>query len=349
MIKTKFKLPVSLRPPPLVELEYSPEIQGVTQSLIKMWRDCEVKARMYLAGYVRTSNKGKAAIHGSVTHYGLEFFTQKIKDGEITSPDEIEGYSRSKLITIFREAFASEYVKMDDRSRQESEIAYGIAAVLVPIYFAYWRKDFNEEKKTWIELERRGKVVNKETKIPVRIKRDGLYRGTDSRLWLFETKTKEKWNEEYIGAMAARAYQNLLYLVTVWDEYKELPAGVLFNIVRRPLLKRGAKETISAFLDRVEADIKARPNFYFVRYEAPVSKAALEEFRKRHTLELIKFKNWWIQPKEWDIENTDQCLSFNSPCPYMEYCNSRRKNLTGLEIRKDTHDKYETLVLEDMA
>jgi len=332
-----------------VELNYDPKVQGVTQSLLKMKKECEVKARMYARGYVRNTNRSKAQAQGGVFHYGLEFIRRGQLDGTVKTLEQALTLCE-KLPAEFQRHFNDEYLGLDEYSRKEMELAYGVASIMLPFYFRFWAKDFSEEKKQWVELERQGKYVEAESGIPIRFKCDGIYRLTKTgRLWLDETKTKDRWNEEYIAATTAREFQVLLYELVTWRDRGEVPEGVLKDVIRRPQLRLGTNETIAAYCARVKADVMSRPDFYFVRYEVPCLEKDLVEFERRLKLELDAYKKWWDRGHKDDLENTDACFNFNKPCVYMDYCNSRRKNLTGLEIRPDTHDKYKTIAEEEEA
>ncbi len=108
---------------------------------------------------------------------------------------------------------------------------------------------------------------------------DGLGVLVDGRLCLLEHKTcgedispdSEYWSrlrfnpQIYQYVLAARALG--------WDV-----AVVLYDVTRKPSIRQKQTETAEQFGERLAADTKARPEFYFARREVPVLDQDVAEF-----------------------------------------------------------------------
>ncbi len=326
----------------LEAFNYTPEKQGVTISLLNLWLSCEVAARMLQKGYYWPS-KGKSQVQGSVIHHGLDHFYTGFMNGTVSGIDQIleETQHPMFLLKKFDEDFNKEYLESDVETQIEYQTAYGVGAALVPEYFKYWNKDFDRKKIQWLEIERKAKFIHKATGIPIRMKRDGAFKKLDTGTFhLFESKSKDKFNETQLVNHASRNMQNLTYLLGMQDEYHHTPSGILLNVVRRPQLRIKQKETLQAFVIRFRDDIRDRPDFYFIRKPLPVLPQRLQAHDQKLTRILNRFVKWWYSPESEDIDDTERCFPYNKPCPYLKYCTSGKNNTDGLLVKKDTSDSY---------
>ena len=339
----KIKVPTRLEiKRELKQHDYSPEKQGVTVSLLNLWLSCEVASRMYLKGYYWGSSKGKSQVQGTIIHHGLDYFYRRFMAGEVSDVGQVlEECDRPNwLLKKFADDFQKEYQESDVETRVEYQLAYGVGAALVPMYFKHWNKDFDTDQKVWLEIERKAKFIHPATGIAIRGKRDGAFRTADHRYYLFESKSKDKFNENQFINHASRNIQNLTYLLGMQDEYHHTPSGILSNIVRRPSIRMRAKETLQGFVLRIRDDVKDRPDFYFIRKTLPVLPQRLEAQDRKLTIILNRFVKWWYSPEDQDMEDTERCFPYNKPCQYLKYCTSGRKSMEGLSIRPDTSDTY---------
>lgn len=326
----------------LASYNYIPEKQGVTISLLNLWLSCEVAARMSLKGFYWPS-KGKSQVQGSVIHHGLDHYYTGFMKGEVSGIDQIidETDRPMALLKKFEQDYQKEYLESDVETQIEYQLAYGVGAALVPEYFRYWHKDFDRKKIEWLEIERKAKFIHQPTGIPIRMKRDGAFKKVESNTFhLFESKSKDKWNETQLINHASRNMQNLTYLLGMKDEYHHTPAGILLNVVRRPQLRIKQTETLQNFVLRFRDDIKNRPDFYFVRKPLPVLPQRLTVHNEKLTRLLNRFVKWWYTGEAEDVEDTERCFPYNKPCPYLKYCTSGRCNTDGLLVKKDTSDSY---------
>ncbi len=109
---------------------------------------------------------------------------------------------------------------------------------------------------------------------------DGLGVLVDDRLALIEHKTtgssldsgadywmRLRFNQQVLSyVLAARALD--------WDV-----STILYDVVRKPMIKVRQNETLPDFARRLTEDCAARPEFYFARREIPILESDLQEFQ----------------------------------------------------------------------
>jgi hypothetical protein len=108
---------------------------------------------------------------------------------------------------------------------------------------------------------------------------DGLGVMHDGRLVLVEHKTcGEDISPESDYWLRLRANQQVMQYIDAarrlgWDV-----ALVLYDVTRKPAIRLKQGETCEQFADRLAADTRERPEFYFARREVPIIDADMAEF-----------------------------------------------------------------------
>jgi hypothetical protein len=132
-------------------------------------------------------------------------------------------------------------------------------------------------------------------------KMDGVFRPAfnNSTLWLMETKTKGDIDEVGITSGLHKDLQTGIYMLSLQKVYNQQIHGVMYNVIRRTGLRPRVKETSKQFAERVHADIKERPNWYFMRWQRTLDENDLKDFANR-TLNPILYQltQWWDSVKK---------------------------------------------------
>jgi len=308
---------------------YSPEKDGITQSLLNTWRACPVKARLGCKGYYRGELSG-SLIYGIVFHDCQEVCLNLIKDGKITDPKQFtEPGVVHGIVSGVADMHKEEYDSGDHSIKQEWLTSYGLMHGVLPEYFSFWKEDFfsDERKKKFLSVEHVFDVPFGEARL--KGKQDGIYEDVKGSHWLLEHKTKSVVKEDGLLMTIPRDTQVLMYMLAHFIETGVPPRGVLYNIVRKPALRKKATEELEDFVQRCVKDMAVRNDFYFIRYEVAIPWERVKEFERRLLIEVDEFVSWWHQPEEDDKECTGQCLNMYGVCPAITYCNSGRTDLTG--------------------
>jgi hypothetical protein len=199
-------------------------------------------------------------------------------------------------------------------------ISAGWAEALLPAYFNRYENDFH--KLEWVALEEILDILYTLTKKPIRLrgKQDGIVRKS-SGLWLFETKTKGRIDEEAISDKLSIDLQVMVYLWMLWKKYDEMPKGVIYNIIRRPQLRRKQNETPQEFVKRCEIDVAERPDFYFLRIEGELYKSDMTKFEKDFYDILTQLEKWYAG--EYHYKNVMSCTGMYKPCEFLKFCSGQ--------------------------
>ena len=111
---------------------------------------------------------------------------------------------------------------------------------------------------------------------------DGCFYDKRKRLWLFETKTKSRIDEETLQDMILQDVQIMLSLWIIKNVLDRIPSGVLYNVIRRPGQKLLKDEPLKSFFGRVEKDVSSpkRYDHYFKRWEFAIYWNEVEQWKK---------------------------------------------------------------------
>lgn len=305
------------------------EVDGVTQSMLSNFMTCKEKFRLsYVEGW-RPAKVGTAPmefgnciheildiVYSESTKYAPQDFCERQKDIVADACKQFEDYKYEQLES-----------EGNDWDTLAENVA--IAEVLLPQYFDHWKSDWQTVE--WAGLEEVFDVpitVDGKT-IRIRGKFDGVQR-IKGKLWLFETKTKGRIDEDTIMEKLSIDLQVNLYMWAIWKKYKEFPCGVVYNVIRRPMLRQGKNERLSEFVSKIKADIADRPDFYFIRNHGAVDKSEILEWEKNEFIPILKELIRWNEG-EGHYKNSSACTSGFTACSFLKICG---QNNTGTFMRR---------------
>lgn len=286
------------------------ERDGVTYSFLNEFMLCREQARLtYVEGYTRDGIV-EALDYGTLFHKGMETVAQKkakVADALLAMKKEGEKIIRDRGLKPVEAA------TIRDLSTK--------ARIVFPWYHEYWRQkkghefrsefvareeDFSlEHEIPWFDLSNGGSTPRK---IRLRGRFDAIFRLND-RLWLMENKTKSMIDEEGLTASLSQDLQTQLYCYAIYLKFGELPAGVLYNVIRRPGLRLKQGEKPSQLYDRIEEDVKQYPSKYFMRWEVKFGKDDILKWVERSLNPILaQVSLWWDEIKQnpfnpWSIPN----------------------------------------------
>lgn len=200
---------------------------------------------------------------------------------------------------------------------QENMTTAAMASPLVEQYIEQWSEE--DAQYDWVALEKLFDVNFQGFRLRGKI--DGIFRRPDGKLWIFETKTKGQISPEDIGRALKFDFQSLFYVTAVEIMMGEPVVGVKYNVLRRSQLRRGANEPASDFYRRIEADIKARPDFYFYRTEAVYTPERKKRFKLELAAALVEFR-MWLEKELRQYRNETNCTMRKWNCDFLGACAS---------------------------
>lgn len=315
-------------------VRYDPERDGVTFSLLTAFKDCRELCRLGLNGWTAI-HPSFPLIFGEVVH---EVFHKVYADAQAKRLKKPPADARIQqhLRDIAKE-WRTENPLASATALQYLEQTETLSAAILPIYFKHWVDDFTQIQ--WM-----AKGLEHEFKIPIsgtagrtpwktflRGKMDGVFfkEGSD-RPWLFETKTKGRIEEGALVDIMPFELQVNTYLVALNKMTGKTPAGVKYNILRRPQLRQKQQESLAQFGARIVADIHDRPDFYFIRMDMSVDMRDLDR-AEQELMDLIgDFLMWW-RGQTGHYKNSAHCENKYGTCHMLPICS--RRDTTGFYQR----------------
>lgn len=273
------------------------------------------------------SKVGKPLVEGSFIHDTLEDVYRSFDKGAKWS---------MRTGTEAAERVLAKWVKDNPAARgeqvEEMERLCGITEVLIAGYLRQWRID---KRRQWLALEKEFAIetpfMPAEDKrgqrrtypIKIRGKVDGLFCTRKEEHWLLETKTKSLWDTGSLLLWLPFDIQTVTYIGALEKERNVKIAGVVYNLIRRPQLRQGKKESTSDFLDRLAADIKQRPDFYYQRIECSLDQEERNRLAQEISYRLSEIRRWVELGCKAVCRNSAVCLHLhgtNRPCDYLPLC-----------------------------
>lgn len=311
---------------PIPEFEINPEIidEGFTQSEMQLWDNCPEK--WYLGYNLMLQRRGKFSwplTYGGWVHGGLEeFYLTKGKRWSINPVIPNKNLLSNDVLADF------DYWKM-------------LAKIQMEIYASHYKHDFKffqvDSVETVADIVWRG--VRLKGKLDVY-----AWSTAHKGFYVIDHKTTGRLDKQTVLGWDFR----LQFMIYCWFASKLWPDkpvhGYFINAIKKPQLRQGKDEPISAFLQRIQCDMMARPEMYFYRERLRLKKIDLAHFEEKILAPKIDRIKMILNPKVPDSiksmlvrnMNTDYCMHYGQPCEFMNAC----KN--GLDIERHAFRKRTT-------
>ena len=301
---------------------------GVTQGLLANFLTCPEKCRLAAVEGLTQIRTGGALAFGSLIHDVLDqVYSHVMRKKDC---DNWETFTTAVMGIALRDKEKADRDAINERGGTDPEALvmleenYGMAEGILPGYLKKWSGDFNDVE--WIALEQMFETPitfqmedGEEVTLTIRGKRDGVFRSRKSgRLYLFETKTKGRIDEDGIMDRLVFDLQVMLYLWSMWKDFGEMPQGVVYNIMRKPQLRQKKDESLKQFIDRIRFDTEARPDFYYMRYNSDIVGSDLVEWEKEFILILRQLVRWYRGQFNW--KNSGACAMGGFNCQFLPVC-----------------------------
>lgn len=322
---------------------------GVTQSLITNFLWCPMKFKWrHLEGLAPAKTSGSLdfgsiahelfdRIYGACKHVQGEGLTFKFE------PDLL----RLHIASLYeRDRKKLQEMEISGTQEQELEKTYGMVEALLRVYFDRFQNDF--EDYTFLDLERVFDVpytYPDGAKVRLRGKFDGVLR-VGGKLRLFEHKTKGRIDEGMLVDKMAFDLQVMMYLYCMEHIYGEVPEGVIYNVLKRPELKQRTErnpETLREFLDRIEGDIRTRPDFYFVRFNADILPVERKEWLREFHQIMLRIREWNDNRSFYRVSS--RCDTGGLKCECIPICS--RDDRTNFSKRESVFPELEEIGAEE--
>ena len=227
----------------------------------------------------------------------------------------IETGSIDEALAVFADIFPS-----DQTEANTLETNKVIVQAMLEGYFERFGNGFPEAEDSKTEIEFSISIRNPKTKAKSRTfilsgKADCVVK-LGGKWWLMEYKTAGQVGKSYIDKLMLDS-QITTYIYALQKYLGIKIAGVMYRVIRKPSIRQTKKETLEQFLDRLIADYKDRPEFYFFEEKLYRSQADLKEFEAELwglTQDILKCKREGLYYK-----NTSRCRDWGA-CEYIPLC-----------------------------
>lgn len=295
---------------------------GISSSFLYNFMNCLEQTRlMYVEGWGSRTTP-LAMEFGSCMHW---VFEQVYGTKQATLPNAQELVD---LVSQYEKLWLRNVPMPIPRQLENQELVYGMADAVLPYYFARWEGDFTGTYRwhnnttapvEWHSLEEVFKLPytfpdGRQTVL--RGKRDGVFIDRRGKFWVFDTKCRSVINHDDALETLHMDIQQMLYLYVTAIELKQMPAGVIMNIVRRPGQRRGQGEELPPFLGRIRKDVSNPKRFdhYFIRYEMTIDRNELIEWKKNQLDPIMTAVRLWWEGKTPHYMNPNALVTKYGHC-----------------------------------
>ena len=280
--------------------DYSLEETGCTQSLAHCFKQCPRKFLFKINRWQSKREQEKFAV-GNINHCALSYIYNPV--------DNFESYRDLILNVIADEPEKYCYIKKD-----QLEFFKTVSYCILTKYVEYYKNDFKTAKFTNTEREFSVKIHN----VMWRGKIDGEYTiKKDKSLYVLETKNKSRITDDNILRGLCFDFQGRLYCRAKEVESGKRTAGFIYNAIRIPQMRLRKNDTLALFSQRLQDDIDKRPDYYFIRWQVPLTQEDKYEFDVDLGQLSIELHNFM---KFYGDRNTFSCMELMSPCEYIDAC-----------------------------
>ncbi len=295
---------------------FEPMVHGITQGMLGKFMECRVKAHLASQGFY-TEYMTEPLLFGLICHDLIDVEAKVNKLG--VYPFEVK-----KHIDGLEHIWDMDNPEADAQLLEIKEKCFGMVEAVMPHYFEMWQD--KKESFEWVETEQVFKIPfaygsDPELAVPLTGRIDGVCR-VGGKLWLFETKTKGRWNSIDLHKKVLNDLQCLMYSWVVREKYGEAPVGIIYNLIRRPQLRPRKTESVGDFSERCANDVEMRPEFYFEQLEVYTGADKLDSFLEFTLKPMIAdFMHWHNNKDTATYQNPNSCIAIYGACPFIDVCN----------------------------
>ena len=278
---------------------WSPK-HGVTQGLLKSFLTCREQTRLHhIVGWSLTV-ESVPLMFGSHFH---DLTATLATDGvTIQGPGSTFHPHNVKLVEEFNAKSLREFRKQKPSPTipeiDQAKSIHAQVAVVVKHYHHQWSQV--RAKWDWLSREQTFRVsstITHDSSNPLELRGrfDGVFRDDKAKLWLLETKTKGQIDQKGLQGSLQFDLQTMLYCLALKKLHGENPVGVVYDVVRRPQLRRGKDESLPTFCDRIDKDIRKNPKWYFHQWNVHLSEADLNHWEVYTLRPMILDLIYWYE------------------------------------------------------
>jgi len=278
---------------------------GVTQSLLGEFLTCRKTCELnYVQGW-KPKHEKTALTDGRIGHYVLHWM--RYRRDPLPGPDTVMWLVNQYQIDWEAElADAGEQATEQEQEKMRQSLE--VMRVLLDRYVKRWQGDWTGEYPEgygatwpawWVDSELSFAVpytFPDGAQTVIRGVWDWLFFDKKGRLYISDVKFKARIDEDLIQDTLEFDRQVMLYLWAVMHTFDEKIGGVLYDVIRRPQLRKRQDDSIGSFVDRIRDDLDdpKRTDHYFKRYDLGITKKEIDRWQKRWLDPVMQdVRAWW--------------------------------------------------------
>lgn len=208
-----------------------------TASRLKTYQVCPMKEAFRYRENIAPIQTRRHLAFGTAIHKGLE----------------------TRSIDAALDVLVQDYPKDQSEADAQDTASVAVRALLEGYFERY--APFDEQKpELMFKLPMRTRKGGSARILKIAGKLDNLVK-IDGRWWVVEYKTASRLDGSYFDRLYMDD-QITMYVYAMRRMGYDI-AGVIYRVIRKPTLRKGAREGFEGFLERLEADIRERPDFYY--------------------------------------------------------------------------------------
>lgn len=227
-----------------------------------------------------------------------------------------------KLCRDYQQKNSAELTAVDP---QDVENDIGLASITMHGYYDHrtqFYKDYTVIKNELYlkRLKVNGHVFNTKIDKVLQHKKTG-------EIWILDHKCKSRFNIDILTKKIRIDQQLQLYKKCFETAYHRKTAGVMWDIIRKSSLRMTKKDTgIDTFMERVKADIKKRPEWYFFLIQVRSNLLDTKSFDSDLDSTMGELYSCVEKGEKAFCKNTNVC-EVPFLCDFLDACTSNSMNL----------------------
>lgn len=276
-----------------------------TASRLKAYHTCPMKEALRYRKKLAPVSSRPALAFGTAIHKGIEMWSLEAALEALNMP-----------------------FPMSQEEADEQETVRATVTALINGYMLMYAPFDRHEPEKQFSMPIRTTTGKSSSKLVIAGKIDDIAY-INGECWIVEYKTASRLDSTYFDRLYLDT-QITTYMVAA-RRMGYNPVGVIYRVLRKPSLKRGKTESLAQFLNRLEADISARPEWYFEERKIYRSVDDLTAFEKQLYNE-TKLSND-LYKKGCTYMHSTSCSMYGR-CEYLPLCMKEAGAEALFEIRE---------------
>lgn len=284
-----------------------------TNSRLKTYQACPMKEKLRYRDCLVPIGKKEALNIGTAVHRGIE----------MRSIDE--GLAALKF--GFPESTAD---------AEAQDITRGTVRAMLQGYFAVYEPFEEHDPEIGFEIGARFPTksgMRRSNRIKLCGKIDDIVT-INGQQWIVEYKTATQIDKSYFDRLYVDSQITFYMMAALRCDFN--PVGVIYRVLKKPQIRRRQGETVDAFIERMEQDYLARPEFYFHESKYYRTMADIAQFEKDVWHEIRQANQ---NAKDGHIFRHSHSCSNYGTCPYLPLCTGE----AGAEMMFEYREPHEEL------